>query len=101
MRRLFKWLIPLLLIAFGLLWPVVFRAAASAGAVRPDDPVVFSDYDAEFAVDADRRPRARWRPSPREFPSGRHGIFRYWDVTNQNNPRRAPDARGHLGAARR
>ncbi len=22
-----------------------------------------------------------------EFPGGRHGIFRYWDVANQNNPR--------------
>ena len=21
-----------------------------------------------------------------EFPSGRHGIFRYWDVANQNDP---------------
>ena len=22
-----------------------------------------------------------------EFPGGRHGLFQYWDVANQNNPR--------------
>ena len=28
-----------------------------------------------------------------EFPGGRHGIFRYWDTANQNNPyvRQSPD----------
>ena len=87
MGRLIKWLIPLLLIGFGLLWPVVFHGGAgSSGPSAPDDPVVFSDYDVNVVVD-DAGGMSAVETITAEFPGGRHGIFRYWDVTNQNNPR--------------
>src|SRR5919204_7049846 len=84
MRRVFKWLIPLALIAIGLLWPLVFRGGSQASDV--DDPVVFSNYKADFVVDANGDMDAV-ETITAEFPGGRHGIFRYWDVANQNSPR--------------
>ena len=79
MGRLVKWLIPLLLIGFGLLWPVVFHGGAgSSGPSGPDDPVVFSDYDVDVSVD-DAGDMSAVETITAEFPGGRHGIFRYWD----------------------
>ena len=99
MGRAFAWLIPLALIAFGLLWPLVFRGG-SASRADIADPVVFSNYRAEFVVDSDGELDAV-ETITAEFPSGRHGIFRYWDVANPNNPRLRQIARSHLGRARR
>lgn len=84
MGRLFKWLIPLALITFGLLWPLVFRGGAEASEAA--DPVVFSNYRADFVVGGDGQLDAV-ETITAEFPGGRHGIFRYWDVANQNDPR--------------
>jgi uncharacterized membrane protein YgcG len=84
MGRLFKLLIPLALIAFGVLWPLVFRGGAEASNVS--DPVVFSNYKADFIIGGDGQLDAV-ETITAEFPGGRHGIFRYWDVANPNNPR--------------
>jgi len=84
MWRVIRWLIPLALIIFGLLWPVVFSGGSAASDVS--DPVVFSNYKADFVVNGDGRLNAV-ETITAEFPSGRHGIFRYWDVANQNSPR--------------
>ena len=84
MGRLFKWLIPLALITFGLLWPLVFRGEAEATDVA--DPVVFSNYKADFVVGRDGQLDAV-ETITAEFPGGRHGIFRWWDIANQNNER--------------
>src|SRR6476659_1765153 len=84
MWRVIRWLIPLALITFGLLWPLVFRGDSAASYVS--DPVVFSNYKADFVVNRDGRLDAV-ETITAEFPSGRHGIFRYWDVANQNSPR--------------
>ena len=84
MWRVIRWLIPLALITFGLLWPLVFRGDSAASDVS--DPVVFSNYKADFVVNRDGRLDAV-ETITAEFPSGRHGIFRYWDVANQNSPR--------------
>src|SRR4051812_26892576 len=84
MRRVLKWLIPLALIMFGLLWPLVFTGGSDASDV--DDPVVFSNYKAEFAVNS-AGDMSAVETITAEFPSGRHGLFRYWDVANQNSPR--------------
>ncbi|MGK2904677.1 MAG: DUF2207 domain-containing protein, partial [Mycobacterium sp.] len=88
MGRLFKLLIPLVLIAFGLLWPVVFSAASSGGqsADAAADPVVISDYTAHYTVTGDGDLDAV-ETITGQFPSGRHGIFRYWDVANPNSPK--------------
>ena len=84
MRRILAWSIPLALIVFGLLWPLVFRGGSEASDIS--DPVVFSNYKADFVVSADGRLDAV-ETITGEFPSSRHGIFRYWDVANQNSPR--------------
>ena len=75
--------IALLLIAIGLLSPLVFTGSSQGG--PPSDPVVITDYHAEFVVDANGRLDAT-EIITGNFPSGRHGIFRYWDVANLNSP---------------
>jgi hypothetical protein len=84
MGRLLKLLIPLALIAFGVLWPLVFRGGAEASSVS--DPVVFSNYKADFVIGGDGQLDAV-ETITAEFPGGRHGLFRYWDVANPNDPR--------------
>ncbi|HKH52112.1 MAG TPA: DUF2207 domain-containing protein, partial [Mycobacterium sp.] len=83
MGRVIRWLISLAFITFGLLWPLVLQGGSEASAV--DDPVTFSNYTADFVVDGDGDLNAV-ETITAEFPAGRHGIFRYWDVANQNNP---------------
>ncbi len=53
---------------------------------RSTDPVVITDYVVDYTVNADGRLDAV-ETITGDFPSGRHGIFRYWDVANQNSPR--------------
>ncbi|MBU8815711.1 DUF2207 domain-containing protein, partial [Mycolicibacterium goodii] len=84
MRRGLAWSFTLALIVFGLLWPVIFDGGGG-GAANTDDPVVITHYRAEFNVDADGQMTAV-ETITADFPSGRHGIFRYWDVANPNNP---------------
>jgi hypothetical protein len=75
----------LVLITFGFLWPVIFSGGAGS-ATTVDDPVEIADYTASYTVDAAGRLDAV-ETITGEFPSGRHGIFRYWDVANPNSPR--------------
>jgi uncharacterized membrane protein YgcG len=83
MRRLILWLITLVLLAFGVLWPLVFTGGSEASDV--DDPVVFTNYEADYTVDRDGRLEAV-ETITAEFPGGRHGIFRWFDIANRNNP---------------
>ena len=82
--RAIRWLITLALIAIAVLWPLVFTGSSSAGPV--DDPVTFSEYRADFHVDGNGNLDAT-ETITAEFPSGRHGLFRYWDIANPNSPR--------------
>ncbi|OBI76051.1 DUF2207 domain-containing protein [Mycobacterium sp. E740] len=84
MRRFFAWSIALVLLAFGVLWPVVFSGGGSQ-ASPADDPVVITDYKADFVVDENGRLDAV-ETITTNFPGDRHGLFRYWDVTNPNSP---------------
>ena len=51
MRRVIGWAITLALIVIGLLWPLVFKGHHEE--LPADDPVVFSNYRADFVVNAD------------------------------------------------
>ena len=53
MRRVIGWSIPLVLIAFGLLWPLVFTGGHDESPAS--DPVVFSNYKVDLVVSADGR----------------------------------------------
>src|ERR1700712_5458088 len=81
--RVIRWSIALLLIAIAVFWPLVITGASSGGAVA--DPVTFSNYRAEYFVDRDGNLDAT-ETITAEFPGGRHGIFRFWDVANRNSP---------------
>ena len=81
--RAIAWSISLLLITIGLLWPVVFSFAPKGGPAS--DPVVITEYRADFVVGRDGRMEAT-EVITGDFPGDRHGIFRYWDIANQNNP---------------
>ena len=81
--RALAWSISLVLITVGLLWPVIFGALPQA-AGPASDPVVITNFRGDFVVDRDGRLEATETITTR-FPSGRHGIFRYWDVANQND----------------
>lgn len=82
LARRFALLIRSLMIALGLLWPAI---GTPSGSGTVSDPVVFSELRADFAVDADRT-ASRHRDDHGRIHSGRHGIFRYWDAGNPNNP---------------
>ncbi|ORA34970.1 DUF2207 domain-containing protein, partial [Mycobacterium aquaticum] len=84
MRRVLAWSLALVLIVFGLLWPTFWPSGG--GDTATDDPVFITDYAADLRVGADGRLTAV-ETITADFPGGRHGIFRYWDVANQNNPR--------------
>ena len=90
MRRVIGWSIPLVLIAIGLLWPLVFKGGHEE--LPADDPVVFSNFKADLRVSADGNLDAV-ETITAEFPSGRHGLFQWWDTSNQNHPyiRQVPD----------
>ncbi len=82
--RLLKAAIPLLLIALGLLWPVVFAGGGSAG-TPGEDPVVISDFSMNATVDGAGDMTAVETITTQFYSTDRHGIFRYWDVANQND----------------
>jgi hypothetical protein len=83
MARRLGWLIPLLLAVVGLLWPLVITAHPRGGAASAD-PVEFSSYRADFSVDGDGLMQAT-ETITAEFPGGRHGIFRYFDIANPHD----------------
>jgi uncharacterized membrane protein YgcG len=68
-----------------LLWPVAWAWLEQADSGPADDPVSITDYDAIFSVDSDGMLLATERIVA-EFPGGRHGIFRYWDLADPVDP---------------
>ncbi len=75
----------MLVAAVGLLWPIALNAFDSAGGAPATDPVTITDYDATFDVAQDGTLTAV-EDITAEFPAGRHGIFRYWDLADQADP---------------
>ncbi|MBU3706065.1 MAG: DUF2207 domain-containing protein, partial [Mycobacterium sp.] len=72
------------------MWPAMF--SGPSGGAQVDDPVVITTLRAQFDVDADGLMQAT-ETITGEFPYGRHGIFRYWDISNANSfrARQVPD----------
>lgn len=52
----------------------------------PKDPVTVTTYAADFLVVADGGLVGKETVTA-QFPAGRHGIYRYWDVTDRSDPR--------------
>ena len=98
MRRVIGWSIPLVLIAFGLLWPLVFTGEhRGAARRRPGDVQQLQG----------RLPRQRQRQARRGGDHHRRvprRAARHLPVLGHRQPEQPPgaaDARDHLGAARR
>ena len=74
----------ILLTAIGLLWPLAGSLfSTTAGAA--DDPVVITELRSAFTVAADGH-MAVTEQITADFPGDRHGIFRYWDVSDPSDP---------------
>jgi hypothetical protein len=88
--RVFRRLFLLLLAGLGLVWPALFSGTSQGAPV--DDPVTITSLRADFTVDRDGLMQATETVTA-EFPSGRHGIFRFWDISNPNDAhvRQTPD----------
>ncbi len=67
-----------------LLWPVIGAVLPAEGDTEPE-LVRITDYRADFTVRADGRLDAT-ETITATFPPGRHGIFRFWDLTDQGDP---------------
>ncbi len=74
----------ILLATIGLLWPLVASLVPSTSGAA-DDPVVITNLRSAFSVAADGHMAATEQITA-DFPSGRHGIFRYWDVSDPSDP---------------
>lgn len=73
-----------ILTAIGLVLPMsLFQESSSTVG---SDPVTITDYHATYDVDAAGTMTAVERVTA-EFPADRHGIFRFWDVTDSADPR--------------
>lgn len=70
-----------LLTLIGLTWSLVdFDTSTDSGT----DPVTITDYRATYHVERDGTMRASETVTA-DFPEGRHGIFRFWDVVDTSN----------------
>jgi len=80
-----------LLTAVGLMWPLLAGLVDTSQDAGPD-PVSITEYAADFTVDEDGRLTATEEITA-EFPPGRHGIFRFWDLRDpsDSNVRLVPE----------
>lgn len=83
MRRVFLSFIVALLTAIGLCLPISLLTSSSGSGTT--DPVRIADYQAQYRVDRGGTLHAV-ETLTTEFPPGRHGIFRYWDVADSSDP---------------
>lgn len=82
MKRVLLSVAVLILTVFGVFLPLL-TFSSSSGSVAAD-PVVVTDYHADVTVHKDGTLEATERVTA-EFPSGRHGIFRFWDLSDTSN----------------
>ncbi|UQE75147.1 DUF2207 domain-containing protein [Gordonia sp. PP30] len=81
MKRVLLSLAVLILTVFGVLLPLVnFSSSGSVAA----DPVTITDYRADVTVDKNGDLQATEQVTA-DFPSGRHGIYRFWDISDTSN----------------
>lgn len=74
----------IVLAAIGLFWPLL-AGSSQTGGTAVEDPVTITEYRASFDVD-DKGELTAVEDIQAVFPSGRHGIFRYWDVVDSADP---------------
>ncbi len=88
-RRIIAWAAAIAVVAVGVLWPAIVFGLGDDSAVG--DPVRFTDYRADFTVDADGRMSAV-ETITGLFPAAKHGLVRAFSDANAYAPhtRRLP-----------
>ena len=92
MKRVFSIVLLLCATAVGLLWPLLAASSSSSSSSTASDPVTITHYQAAMSISADGLLTAR-ETITGDFPYGRHGIFRFWDVrdASDSHNRYTPD----------
>jgi hypothetical protein len=80
MKRILLRLVVLVVAAAILVVPLLMATASDSTTPGPD-PVRISDYQADYLVTAGGTLVAK-ETLTTEFPAGRHGIFRFWDLAD-------------------
>ena len=83
MKRILLAVAVLLLTLVGLLLPATAAFETQDSSTTPD-PVTITDYKADFTLAKDGRLGAV-ESITADFPGGRHGIFRFWDLKDPSN----------------
>src|ERR671910_3773750 len=73
-----------LLAAVALLFVPVLAGMIPSDTAATPDPVTITSYDAHYAVDRNGVLTAT-ETIVGDFPYGRHGIFRYWDLQDSGD----------------
>src|SRR5690606_34553387 len=81
MARLVLRLVTAVILA-GLLVVPALATMVDTSTTGVADPVTITSYEADYDVDEDGTLRAT-ETITAEFPWGRHGIFRYWDLADR------------------
>ncbi|MEI8081712.1 MAG: DUF2207 domain-containing protein, partial [Actinomycetes bacterium] len=87
-KKIIGMIFVLVLVAIGLLWPLLGSNSSTESA---SDPVAVSQYTGDFTVAADGSMGAT-ETLVAKFPGGRHGIYRFFDTSDLSNSkiRRVP-----------
>lgn len=73
------------LVTAGLVLMPVFAVDQQDTSSSAPDPARISNYVVDYTVSSDGMLVAK-ETLTTEFPAGRHGIFRYWDIANPSDP---------------
>ncbi|KQX75683.1 DUF2207 domain-containing protein [Aeromicrobium sp. Root472D3] len=84
MKRILLRVVVLVVAAVILLLPLAATIASDETATGPD-PVRITDYAGDYVVTAEGTLVAK-ETLTTEFPAGRHGIFRFWDLADPRDP---------------
>ena len=84
MKRVFTVLLLLIVTTCALLLPVLASSGSSSSDVEID-PVTITNYRADLTLDADGLLSAR-ETITADFPALRHGLFRFFDVSDASDP---------------
>lgn len=84
MKRILLRLLVLMIAAGFLVFPTLASLIPEEATSGPD-PVRISDYQIDYAISAGGTLVAK-ETLTTEFPAGRHGIFRFWDLADPSDP---------------
>ena len=84
MRRIGLRILALLITVGVLFVPALIAMIPTDASTSGPDPVTITDYSADYLVAADGSLAAKETVTA-DFPYGRHGIFRFWDLKDPSD----------------